>query len=178
MLVKRKMIKKYNFENLISIEDNNKCIKKIDNLFDTDNWCKTVPHYQTWPNLFDYNQFYKFKYSFILSCHSYLGREVDIIEIKSWCYMNYHLNYSIKNIDTLWHSHGDKTDKKISGIFYLSNPKDVSDYASSGTEFKEFPNIIPEDFCWFIYPSYLIHRPGKIQSNLKRYVLACDFEYR
>ena len=92
--------------------------------------------------------------------------------------MNYHLNYSIKNIDTLWHSHGDKTDKKISGIFYLSNPKDVSDYASSGTEFKEFPNIIPEDFCWFIYPSYLIHRPGKIQSNLKRYVLACDFEYR
>jgi hypothetical protein len=171
------MIKRYNFENLISVEDNYNCIKRIDNLFNVGDWCKTVPYYQTWPNLFKYEEFYKFKYSFILSCYSYLCKEVDIVEITSWCYMNYHLNGVTQNRDILWHSHGNKNDKKLSGIFYLNNPKNVLDYESSGTEFKEFSNIIPEDFCWFIYPSHFIHRPGKIQSNSKRYVLACDLEY-
>ncbi len=175
------MIKKYNFKNLISSEDNINCIGVIDQLFITGNWCKdrpnTIPYYQTWPNLFEYNEFYKFKQSFIFSCFSYLNLEVEILEIKSWCFMNYYSNHVTQNRDNLWHHHAEINDKKISGIFYLNNPKDVSDYTSSGTEFKEVPNIIPEDFCWFIYPSHLIHRSGKIQSNLKRYVLACDLTY-
>ena len=177
MHVRKEMIKRYNFENLISIQDNINCIGRIDKLFDSGNWCRTVPQYQTWSNLFEYNEFYKFKYSFIFYCCSYLGKDVDIVQIKSWCHMNYYLNHVRQNRNTQWHSHGNENDKKLSGIFYLSNPKNITDYESSGTEFKQLPNIIPEDFCWFIYPSHLIHRPGKIESIRKRYVLACDFEY-
>jgi hypothetical protein len=175
---RKKMIKKYDFKNLISLEENINCIKVIDELFENDNWCKTVPYYQTFANLFTYKEFYKLKHSFILSCFSYLNEEVKyFFPIKSWCHRSYY-SYQIKqDRDTHWHSHGEKNEKRLSGLFYLHVPKDVPDYESSGTEFKEFPNIIPEDFCWFIFPSHLVHRHGKIQSDSKRYVLACDFDY-
>lgn len=171
------MIKKYDFKNLISLEDNINCIKVIDQLFENDDWDKKSPQYQTWADLFEYDEFYKFKYSFILSCFSYLNKEVDIFEIGSWCYMSYYSHQITQNRDDQWHSHHIENAKVLSGIFYLNVPKDVPDYEFSGTEFKEFPNIIPEDFCWFIYPGHLIHRPGKIQSDSKRYVLACDLGY-
>ncbi len=175
------MIKKYNFENLISTEDVDKVTIKVDELFDSDDWAKSVPHYQTWPDLFKYDQLFKFKYSFILSCYLYLNKEVDIVDIKSWCYMNFYSNFhrnSVKSkLDILWHSHSEDNTKKLSGIFYLSNPKDVDDYSSTGTFFRGCPNIVPQDFHWFIYPSYLMHRPGKIQSEQKRYILAADLYY-
>ena len=175
------MIKKYDFKNLISLEENINCIKLIDQLFESGNWCKTAPQYQTFTNLFVYEEFYKLKYSFVLSCFSYLNKEVNIFTIKAWCHMSFYSHQIKKDRDKEWHSHHDsyheESDKKLSGLFYLNVPKDVPDYESSGTEFKEFPNIIPEDFCWFIFPSHLVHRPGKIQSDSKRYVLGCDVKY-
>ena len=172
------MIKKYDFKNLISLEDNINCIKVVDKLYESGNWRKKMPPYQTWRNLFTYEEFYKLKHSFIFSCFSYLNKEVNYgTPIKSWCYMNYHSEQIKQDRNKRWHSHAINSGKKLSGIFYLHNPKDIPDYESSGTEFKEFPNIIPEDFCWFIFPSHLVHRPGKIQSESKRYVVAGDFVY-
>ena len=46
------MIKKYDFKNLISLEENINCIKVIDQLFESGNWNKNIPHYQTWLDLF------------------------------------------------------------------------------------------------------------------------------
>jgi len=171
------MIKKYNFENLIFDKDNLKCVSLVDELFDNNLWCKDSPHYQTFPDLFEYPGFFKLKYSFLLSCFSYLECEVTILNIKSWCYCSDCSTQSNQDRESHWHSHGTEDCKKLSGIFYLHNPKDILDYESSGTEFKDYPNIIPEDFSWFIYPSHLLHRPGKIQSNHKRYVVAADFTF-
>jgi hypothetical protein len=89
--------------------------------------------------------------------------------------MDYYDNWITKDKDAQWHHHP----AKLSGIFYLRNPKNVSNYSDAGTEFLEddIPNIIPEDFCWFIYPSEYVHRPGQIQTNKKRYTLAADLYF-
>jgi hypothetical protein len=37
--------------------------------------------------------------------------------------------------------------------------------------------IRPSDFTWVVYPSNVYHRPGIVQSNNYRFVLAADVEY-
>jgi hypothetical protein len=37
--------------------------------------------------------------------------------------------------------------------------------------------VRPTDFNWLIYPSDQIHRPGIVQSNQYRFILAADVEY-
>ena len=72
----------------------------------------------------------------------------------------------------------------LSGIWYLHIPKDVKDFDYSGTEMA--PNgpegdgkyfVRPTIGNWLIYPSNQWHRPGIIQSNNYRFVLAADIEY-
>jgi hypothetical protein len=73
----------------------------------------------------------------------------------------------------------------MSGIFYLHIPEDVKDRDYCGTEMA--PNGIdqpgkffvkPSDFTWLIYPSNQWHRPGIVQSEKYRYILAADIEYQ
>jgi hypothetical protein len=169
------MIEKYNFKNFINLKDQDNCINLIDNLFQTDNWHKESPNFQTYSNLFYYEELFKFKTSFLFSCFMYLNKNLTIKEIKCWCYMNHRDNYKRQDRENLWHSH---LPYNLSGLYYLRNPNKFfgKHSSSSGTEFldSDIKNIIPEDFCWFIYPSNLVHRPGLIKSNKRRYVLAAD----
>jgi hypothetical protein len=69
----------------------------------------------------------------------------------------------------------------MSGILYLHIPDDVQDLDTCGTEIA--PNgpdgdgkffVRPREHTWFIYPSETWHRPGIVQSNKYRFVLAAD----
>jgi hypothetical protein len=89
--------------------------------------------------------------------------------------------------DKLWHDHWHPSTpdaKMMSGVFYLHIPEDVKDRDYCGTEMA--PNgpdadgkffIRPEEFKWLIYPSNQWHRPGILQSNDYRFILAVDVEY-
>jgi hypothetical protein len=92
-----------------------------------------------------------------------------------------------ENRDNLWHHHWHPSNpnaKIMSGIFYLHIPKDVKDRDYCGTEMA--PNgvendgkffIRPTDGNWLIYPGDQWHRPGVVQSNEYRFILAVDVEY-
>jgi hypothetical protein len=72
----------------------------------------------------------------------------------------------------------------LSGIFYLHIPEDVKDRDYCGTEMApNGPNgdgkffVRPCDYSWLLYPSNQWHRPGVVQSNDYRFILAVDVEY-
>jgi hypothetical protein len=89
--------------------------------------------------------------------------------------------------EKLWHNHWHPTRpdaKVLSGIWYLHIPDDVKDRDYCGTEMA--PNgldsdeklfVRPSDGHWLIYPGDKWHRPGIVQSNQYRFVLAADVEY-
>jgi hypothetical protein len=115
----------------------------------------------------------------------YLGREVKVSNMMAWSFMT-NLEGS-ENRDNLWHNHWhpqNPNSKMMSGVFYLHIPDDVKDRDYCGTEMA--PNgvandgkffVRPTDFNWLIYPSDQIHRPGIVQSNQYRFILAADVEY-
>ncbi len=72
----------------------------------------------------------------------------------------------------------------LSGIFYLHIPEDVQDRDYCGTEMaptgpagEDKFYVRPSDRNWLVYPSDQWHRPGIVQSNQFRYILAADVEY-
>jgi len=168
------LITQYDFSQLITQKDIDIAIETINFFFEKDGWVEQNPSFQTWPYLFEHENFYKLKLSFIFSCFSYLGKEVNIKNINCWCYMDFYDNWKLKNPEELWHSHKKIGERKLSGIFYLNVPQG-NDLPS--TEFVDQDDILLEKFSWFIYPSDLIHRPGKITSNERRYVIAADLTY-
>ena len=69
----------------------------------------------------------------------------------------------------------------LSGVFYLHIPPDVKDRDYAGTEMaplgpahEEKFFVRPADNTWLIYPSKEWHRPGIVQSDQYRFVLAAD----
>jgi hypothetical protein len=38
--------------------------------------------------------------------------------------------------------------------------------------------VKPSDYTWLMYPSNQWHRPGIVQSNEYRFILAADIEYQ
>jgi hypothetical protein len=165
------MIRSFNFTHSITKNNESKCKKIIDYLFESDNWCKQVPTFQTWPNLHCYTEFDCLVDTFIQSCSLYLNKKVNQKEINLWCYMDYLENYLKKDPEKLWHQHGNIRENKLSGIYYLVNPEKLT------TEFKDY--IIEESnpFTWYIFPSHYLHRPPKVISSEKRYTLAADLSF-
>lgn len=115
----------------------------------------------------------------------YLGREVKVGNMMAWIYMS---NLpGAENREKLWHDHWHPkmpNSKMLSGIWYLHIPEDVKDLEHSGTEIAPHgPDgngkffIRPHYGQWAIYPSETWHRPGHIQSDEYRFVLAADIEY-
>jgi len=115
----------------------------------------------------------------------YLGREVKVSNMMAWSFMT-NLE-GAENRDNLWHHHWHPTHdaaKMLSGVLYLHIPDDVKDYDYCGTEMA--PNgpdgegkmfVKPAEYTWLIYPSDQWHRPGIVQSNQYRFILAADIEY-
>jgi hypothetical protein len=116
----------------------------------------------------------------------YLGREVKVSEMMAWSYMT-NLE-GAEDREKLWHHHWhpkNPNSKMMSGIFYLHIPDDVKDRDYAGTEIAPHgPEgegkfyVRPTDGTWLIYPSNTYHRPGIVQSNQYRFILAADIEYQ
>ena len=181
------LVKEFNFGSVISQKDNEEAIAIVKDIIKSGNYFTNSPKFQTKENIFNRPEevWLKYRMSFLFSVFMYLGREVRVNKMMAWCFMT--------NLETaedrnkLWHNHWHPSTpdaKMMSGIFYLQVPDDVTDISTCGTEIA--PNgpdggdtffIGPNDFTWNIYPSRVWHRPGIVQSNQYRFVLAVDVEY-
>jgi hypothetical protein len=150
------------------------------------------PRYQTnWNFLGSPTEdFVNLKMSFIWSVFAFLGKEVSIKNIQSWCYMTN--KDTAEDRDTLWHHHNhDVTTTTVSGVFYLYLPEDAKDLEQSGTELApsgvtntmDGPRSVDSYFApwrtghWMIYPGRIYHRPGILESSDNRFVIAADMEF-
>lgn len=181
------LVKKFNFESLITNEDNIESCSIIKKIIDSGNYYTNSPKYQTKENLFARHEavWLKYRMSFLFSVFLYLGREVKVFNMQAWSFMT-NLE-GAEDRDNLWHHHWhpkNPESKMMSGIWYLSIPEDVYDMDTCGTEIA--PNgpekgdnyfVKPTKGNWIIYPSDTWHRPGIVQSNNYRFILAADVEY-
>lgn len=178
--------KKFNFSSTITEQDNQQAISIIQDIIANGNYFKNSPKYQTQENIFGRKEaiWLKYRMSFLFSVFMYLGREVKVNNMMAWSFMT-NLE-GAEDRDKLWHNHWHPSSpqaKMMSGIFYLKIPDDVEDRDLTGTEMA--PNgvdgervfVRPTDFHWLVYPSDIWHRPGIVQSNQYRFILAADVEY-
>jgi hypothetical protein len=180
--------KKFDFSSTISKEDNTTAIGIIKNIIADGNYFTNSPKYQTRENIFGRPEavWLKYRMSFMFSVFMYLGREVKVSNMMAWSFMT-NLE-GVEDRETLWHHHWhpqNPNSKMMSGIFYLHIPEDVLDRDYCGTEMA--PNgpesdgkffVKPTDYSWLVYPSSCWHRPGIVQSNDYRFILAADIEYQ
>ena len=181
------VFRKFDFSSIITPRDNQEAIGIIKNIIAEGNYFTNSPKYQTKENIFGRPEpvWLKYRMSFLFSVFMYLGREVKVNNMMSWSFMT-NLQ-GAENRDNLWHHHWHPTHegaKMLSGILYLHIPDDVKDYDYCGTEMA--PNgpdgdgklfVRPAEYTWLIYPSDQWHRPGIVQSNQYRFILAADIEY-
>ena len=179
--------RKFDFSSLITEQDNQTACDIIRNIIAAGNYFTNSPKFQTKENIFARPEpiWVKYRMSFLMSVFMYLGREVKVSNMMAWSYMT-NLE-GAENRDNLWHNHWHPQNpnaKMMSGIFYLHIPEDVKDRDYCGTEMA--PNgvdqdgkffIRPTDGNWLVYPSDQWHRPGIVQSNKYRFILAVDVEY-
>lgn len=181
------LVKKYNFSSLISNNDNLEACKTITEIVQSGNYFTNSPKYQTKENIFQRTEeiWLKYRMSFMFSVFLYLGREVKVQNMMAWSFMT-NLQ-SAENRDNLWHHHWHPSNSNVnllSGVFYLHIPNNVKDkdycgteFAPSGPENDDKFYVKPCEFSWIIYPSNLWHRPGIVQSDDYRFILAADIEY-
>lgn len=181
------LVRKFDFSSVITETDNNTAVGIIREIIESGNYFTNSPKYQTKENIFARPEevWLKYRMSFLFSVFMYLGREVRVGNMMAWSYMT-NLE-GAEDRDKLWHDHWHPTHpdaRMMSGIFYLHIPEDVQDRDYCGTEMA--PNgpesdgkffVRPTDYNWVIYPSSTWHRPGIVQSNKYRFILAVDIEY-
>lgn len=179
--------KKFDFSSVISHQDNDTAVGIIRNIIADGDYFTNSPKYQTKENIFGRQEavWLKYRMSFLFSVFMYLGREVKVSNMMAWSFMT-NLE-SAEDREKLWHHHWHPSTpnaKMLSGVFYLYIPEDVKDRDYCGTEMAPLgPSnedrvfVRPTDFNWLIYPSNQWHRPGIVQSNNYRFVLAADIEY-
>jgi hypothetical protein len=181
------VFRKFNFSSVITEQDNQQACGIIRDIVADGNYFTNSPKFQTKENIFARQEsiWVKYRMSFLMSVFMYLGREVKVSNMMAWSYMT-NLE-GAENRDNLWHNHWHPQNpnaKMMSGVFYLHIPKDVKDRDYCGTEMA--PNgptndgkffVRPTDGNWLIYPSNQWHRPGIVQSNDYRFILAVDVEY-
>jgi len=185
---KNEYIDQFNWSSLITDDDNWQIMFVVKDLIDSGQYFKNSPKFQTMQNLFARPEpvFLKMRQSFIYSCFQFLGHEVQIKNIMSWCFMT--SKYEVDNRDDHWHNHhvsnNDGTTNTLSGIWYVHIPKTITNQDTAGTEFgfdppnfKDTFYMRPNNLTWNIYPSKLWHRPGIIDTTDYRFVFAADMEY-
>jgi hypothetical protein len=183
------LVKKFNFSSVITEQDNNTAcdiIRKI--IVEDGKYFTNSPKFQTKENIFARPEpvWLKYRMSFLFSVFMYLGREVRVSNMMAWSFMT-NLD-GVEDREKLWHNHWhpqNPNNKMMSGVFYLRIPDDVKDRDYCGTEMA--PNgvdnderyfVTPSDYHWTVYPSNVWHRPGIVQSNQYRFILAVDVEYQ
>jgi hypothetical protein len=178
---------KFDFSSIITPHDNQEAIGIIKSIIAEGNYFTNSPKFQTNENIFGRSEavWLKYRMSFLMSVFMYLGREVKVNNMMAWSFMT-NLE-GAENRDNLWHHHWHPTHdaaKMLSGVLYLHIPDDVKDYDYCGTEMApNGPNgegklfVKPSEYTWLIYPSDQWHRPGIVQSNQYRFILAADIEY-
>lgn len=172
----------YDWTSLISAESRKQMIKDIDGIIANGDYWKNSPPYQTSINIFGLpsENWVNLKMSFIWSCFAYMKQDRQIKAVKSWAYKT--------NLETqedrenYWHQHIRENSLVLSGVYYLHIPEGV-DLATSGTEFAVHTPEKGERFFapakvghWIIWPGKAWHRPGILQSNEYRYIVAADME--
>jgi hypothetical protein len=181
------VFRKFDFSSVITEQDNQTACGIIRDIVADGNYFTNSPKFQTKENIFARQEpiWVKYRMSFLMSVFMYLGREVKVSNMMAWSYMT-NLE-GAENRDNLWHNHwhpSQPNSKIMSGIFYLHIPTDVKDRDYCGTEMA--PNgvdqdgkffVRPTDGNWLIYPGDQWHRPGVVQSNDYRFILAVDVEY-
>jgi hypothetical protein len=181
------VFRKFDFSSIITEQDNQTACGIIRDIVADGNYFTNSPKFQTKENIFARTEpiWVKYRMSFLMSVFMYLGREVKVGNMMAWSYMT-NLE-GAENRDNLWHNHWHPSQpnaKIMSGIFYLHIPKDVKDRDYCGTEMA--PNgvdqdgkffVRPTDGNWLIYPGDQWHRPGIVQSDQYRFILAVDVEY-
>lgn len=181
------IFKKFNFSSTITKKDDLEACEIVKNIIADGNYFTNSPKFQTKENIFGRPEsiWLKYRMSFLFSAFMYLGREVKVSNMMAWSFMT-NLE-GAEDRDNLWHNHWHPQNpnaKMLSGIWYLYIPDDVKDLDYCGTEMA--PNgvdqegkffIRPSLGNWLMYPSDQWHRPGIVQSNKFRFVLAADLEY-
>ncbi len=182
------IFRKFDFSSVITKQDNQTACGIIKDIIANGNYFTNSPKFQTKENIFARKEevWLKYRMSFLMSVFMYLGREVKVSEMMAWSFMT-NLG-TAEDRDKYWHNHWhpkNPNSKMLSGVFYLHIPSDVKDRDYAGTEMA--PNgvdgdekffVRPSDYTWLIYPSDKWHRPGLVQSNEYRFVLAADVEYQ
>jgi hypothetical protein len=183
------LVKKFNFSSVITEQDNNTAcgiIRKI--IVEDGNYFTNSPKFQTKENIFARPEpvWLKYRMSFLFSVFMYLGREARVSNMMAWSFMT-NLD-GVEDREKLWHNHWhpkNPDSKMMSGIFYLRIPDDVKDrdycgteMAPHGVESDERYFVTPSDYHWTVYPSNVWHRPGIVQSDQYRFILAVDVEYQ
>ena len=181
------VFRKFDFSSIITKANNQEACEIIKGIIADGNYFTNSPKFQTKENIFARPEsvWLKYRMSFLFSVFMYLGREVKVNNMMAWSFMT-NLE-SAEDRDNLWHHHWHPTHanaKMLSGVLYLHIPDDVKDYDYCGTEMA--PNgaeqdgkffVRPAEYTWLIYPSDQWHRPGIVQSNQYRFILAADIEY-
>ena len=79
---------------------------------------------------------------------------------------------------------GPANTKTVSGVYYCQLPEDVKDLKKAGTELAPVSPEGEGNFFvpwktghWMIYPGSVWHRPGIVQSQQDRYIVAADMEF-
>ena len=186
VLDQTELVRKFNFRSTITAEDDVLACSIIKSIIADGNYFTNSPKFQTKENIFARPEsvWLKYRMSFMFGLFMYLGREVKVSNMMAWSFMT-NLQ-GAEDRETLWHNHWHPktpSNKMFSGIYYLHIPDDVKDRDYCGTEIA--PNgaqqdgkyfITPTPGHWIIYPSETWHRPGIVQSDQYRFVLAADIE--
>jgi len=181
------VFRKFDFSSLITKEDDLNASMIVKDIISAGDYFTNSPRFQTKENIFGRKEsvWLKYRMSFLFSVFMYLGKEVRVSNMMAWSFMT---NLAgAEDRERLWHHHWHPTRpdaKMLSGVWYLHIPDDVRDLDYCGTEMA--PNGIdsegkffvrPQQGHWLIYPSDRWHRPGIVQSDQYRFVLAADVEY-
>ena len=175
----------YNWNSLIDSDSRDRMVTNVDEIIASGNYFTNSPRFQTKQNVFGLQttDWVNLKMSFIWSCFAFMNREVQIKDIQSWSFQT--SQQTAEDRDNLWHHHNHNPETTtVSGVYYLQLPDDVTDLNTAGTELA--PNGVEgngkyfagwDTGHWMIYPGKIWHRPGILQSDNNRYIVAADMEF-
>ena len=171
----------YDWNNLIDRTSRMSMCDDVNELITKGNYWTNSPKYQTNVNVFGLpnERWTNLKMSFIWSAFAYMQQERQIKTIKSWGYKTNLETQEDRN--NYWHQHKRDDSIVLSGVYYIKLPENANLY-TSGTELAhttpegDTTYVPAKQGHWLIVPGKTWHRPGILESNNWRYIVAADME--